>query len=222
MWWNGSRALFWWALVALAGVSLVTLGEWLMLYSPAGGYGATAGNTNFLYPSSERLQWGFFIAVLAAPVYVLVYHVIASALQLKKFWYSVMMALTVFGFSVGNVWLGTNAYLAYALQLSAAGAPLTEMVTWLETLSTPLLQVVRIAVGALSLITIIAIIRGGTQYPRIATLATPLFIIPLIFVSYFIVPTLGTILLPAALNFAHVFFMGITVIVLYEKSTTSK
>ena len=219
MWWKTKHGLLTAALVSFIGVTLVALGEWLMLYSPTGGYGALAGQQNFLHASPERIQLGFFLAVLAAPVYALAYAVIATALQLSTRWRLIMVGLAIFGFSVGNVWLGSNAYIAYIVQAEAAGLPLGELRLAIESLSEPLLQVVRGSMAVLSLITIVAIVRGGTYYPRVAILATPLLLTIAIFALYVWVPTVGNIFLPAALNIAHSVFMLVTVFFIYVKTT---
>lgn len=204
---------------ALMGVSAVALGEWLMLYSPTGGYGAGAGYQNFLYPSELRLQWGFFLAVLAAPVYGLAYHVIAVALRLSKRWHIAVVGLAVFGFSVGNVWLGTNAYVAFLVQAAAAGSDVNAALAFINQLSDPLLQIVRVVVVSLYLVTIVTILRGHTAYPRWVALLAPAVLTGMIFVLYMVVPMVGSILIPAALNIAHVVFMAVTAFYLHRSKT---
>lgn len=197
-------------IVGTIGVLIVSLGESLMLYSPNGGYGIGAWYQNFLYPSVDRLQLGFFLAVLAAPIYVLIYDHIATMLNISKKLHWVVVALSVIGFTIGNVWLGTNAYIGFIIHQIAQGAPLQETLIFLNNLSDPLLQIVRIVVLSLSAIIIWKIIQGKTNYPKWLVVFAPILTIMYIFILYIQVPILGGLLLPAALNFAHLLFMLIS------------
>jgi len=204
------KYLRWGGLLGLLGVVIVTAGEFLMLYSPDGGYGLTAGHQNFLHPSIERLQIGFYLAVLFVPVYILIYDHIARMLKAPDKLRWVIIALAVTGFTTANVWLGTNAYIGYVVHQIALGLPLQETLEFLHHLSDPLLQVIRFVVLMLSGIIIWQIWKKDTYYPHWVIVFAPFFTIVYIFILFFTVPVIGGLLLPAALNFAHVLFMAIS------------
>ena len=202
-------------LLATLGAIVTGLGEWLMLYSPNMGYGAGAGHMNLLYPSVEQLKIGFYLGVLGAPMYVLGYWHVSKMLKLSTFWSWMMIGLATVGFMIGNVWLGTNAYLALIVQASfnAGGetAGLMQLLIFqIEQLSTPLLNIVRGIVFYLSLIIVISIIRKDTYYPLYFVLLVPFVLIIDVFIFFFMAPTLGNYFLPAALNVAHAIFFAVS------------
>ena len=203
-------------IVGTIGVLVVSIGEFLMLYSPNGGYGGSTGYQNFLYPSIERLQVGFFLAVLAVPVYILVYDHIANMLNVTKRLHWVIEVLAVIGFTIGNVWLGTNAYIGFIVQQIAHGVPLQETLSFLNKLSDPLLQIVRLVVLSLSGIIMWKILEGRTNYPKWIALFAPVLTILYIFLLYVTMPEIGGLLLPAALNFAHLLFMFISTVYAFK------
>lgn len=202
--------------IGTIGVLIVSLGEFLMIYSPNGGYGKGAGYQNFLYPSIERIQLGFFLAVLAVPVYILIYEHIARMLNLSKRLHFIVIALAIIGFTIGNVWLGTNAYIGFVVHQIAQGFPLQETLSFLDRLSDPLLQIVRVVVLLLSGTIIIKILQGKTNYPKWFALFAPVLTISYIFLLYVIIPTIGGLLLPAALNFAHLLFIFVSTIYAFK------
>lgn len=210
-------------LLATFGAAVTGLGEWLMLYSPTMGYGAGGGHMNFLHPSLKQLQIGFYLGVFGASMYILGYWHITKMLKLSGFWTWIMMTLATVGFMVGNVWLGTNAYLALVVQgaFNAGGetaALMQLLILQIEHLSTPLLNIVRGIVFDLSLIMVVSIIRGNTYYPLYFILFVPFVLIVGIFIFFFTAPTLGNYILPAALNVAHTIFFAASTILAYRLS----
>ena len=196
-------------MVGTIGVLFISVGEFLMLYSPSGGYGMAAGHSNFLYPSIERLRFGFYLAVLAVPAYILIYDHIAKMLNASKRLNYIIVALAVTGFTIGNIWLGTNAYIGFVVHQIAKGIPLQDTLIFLNSMGDPLLQIVRIIVLLLSAIVIWRVLQGGTFYPKWMIVCAPVLLIIYIFILYFFVPVIVIVkyLFPAALNFAHLFFM---------------
>ncbi len=70
-------------LIASVGAMVTGMGEWLMLFSPDMGYGAAAGHQNFLHPTPQQLELGFYLGVLGAPLYLLGYWHISQMLKLN-------------------------------------------------------------------------------------------------------------------------------------------
>lgn len=202
-------------LIATLGAVVTGTGEWLMLYSPTMGYGATAGHQNFLYPSPELLAIGFYLGILGAPLYVVGYWHIASMLKLQGAVKTGFISVAVFGFMIGSVWLGTNAYLGL---LKQAGAEI--LLLQIEALSEPLLQIVRLAVLSLSVIMITQIWRGKTFYSRWVILLTPFLLILYVLALYLMWPTVGNYVLPAALNVAHSLFFALSTFWAFRYSKT--
>ncbi len=198
------------AIVGLIGVFLVAVGEFLMLYSPNRDYGISNGHMNFLHHDMEIIILGFFMAVLSAPIYILVYHHIALMLNASKRLMLSIISLASVGFVIGNVWLATNAYIAFVVHQAAKGIPMGDMMIFLDSMSNPLLQVVRVVVLSLSVIIFYEIWKGKTNYPKWMVIFSPFLLIIYIFVLFFFNTLVGNYLLPAALNIAHVIFMSIS------------
>ncbi len=216
---NHSSWLFFTGLIALFGAFITGLGEWLMLYSPEALYGYTKQHQNFLHPSLAQIKLGFFLGVIGAPVYILGYWHIAQMLKLKNLTYWIFMSLAVFGFMLGNVWLGTNAYIAFLIQAINTNMQVESLqvvLNQIESLSEPLLQVIRICVLALSGITIWKILTTKTNYPKWVIFSAPFLVIIYIFLLYFLVPSIGNYFLPAALNVAHVIFFAFSSYFAYQ------
>ena len=205
-------------LLVTSGAFLVGLGEWLMLYSPLGGYGLELGHANFLHPSLEQLSLGFYLGVLAAPIYILGYFWLAQVLELSKKMLWLFMTLAVVGFMSGVVWLGTNAYLGLIVhQIQVApSVGLETILAQIDQLSGGLLQVVRVAVLLLSLMMSYFIFQRDTIYPRFMAFLPPFFLIAGVFMLYYFIPEFGGYLFPAALNVAHFIFFGLSTFIVYK------
>jgi hypothetical protein len=52
--------------------------------------------------------------------------------------------------------------------------------------------------------------RRQSGYPRWMVAFTPIVVLAAIFASYFLIPSVGVYLLPAAMNVAHVIFFGLS------------
>lgn len=200
------------AWLAAGGALLACVGEHLMMYSPHEGYGLAAGHQHLGYASVAQSHLGYFLGVLSVPIYILGYWHVAQALLPAGL--GVSRAVHLIGgysFAVANVWLGSRAWLAAMVRARAtASGPtaevLDELLRELDGLSEPLVWILRTTILAVSGIYLVAVARGWSDYPRWMALVNPITLLGLVFASYFLVPSVGHVLAPAAMNVSHLIF----------------
>lgn len=208
--------------VGTLGALLVCIGEFTMQFSPAGGY-ESPDYRYFLDVSPTRLRFGHFLGVLTVPLYIVGYWHVSRVLEPASAWLRRgVLLLAGYTFAVANVWLGQRIYLAQTVQARAEAGPELEAVlgALLELFAAnnePLIQLVRVLVLVLSLAIVVPIWRGQSGYPRWMVAFTPIVLLAAIFASYFLVPSVGVYLLPAAMNVAHVIFFGLSTWVVLRK-----
>lgn len=211
----------------LLGAFLVGVGEFTLQFSPQGGYEST-DYSYFVRVSDQRLSIGHFFSVLAAPLYILGYwhlgQVFVKGGSKKAGWF-----ITLFGsyaFVVGTAWLGGRIYLALtAHSIAEAGSPETIIV--LENLlaafaehNEPLVNALRLAMLVVSILWVVLVVKGQTLYPKWMAIFSPIVLLGSIFAIYFFVsPTLGAWLLPAAMNVVHVMIFSLSLYCLNTKRT---
>lgn len=201
--------------IGTLGAFLVCIGEFAMQFSPEGGY-ESPDYRYFLGVSAARLHFGHFLGVLAVPLYIVGYWHVSRVLEPASAWLRRgVLLLAGYTFAVANVWLGQRIFLAQTVQARAdAGPELEEFLgVLLEQFAAnnePLIQLVRVLVLVLSVAIVVPIWRRQTGYPRWMVAFTPIVLLAAIFASYFLVPSVGVYLLPAAMNVAHVIFFGLS------------
>jgi len=205
----------------LVGAALVGVGEFTLQFSPLGGYEAP-DYSYFARISEARLTAGHFFSVLAAPLYLLGYWHLGQMFVLggskRSGWF--ITALGGYAFVVGTAWLGGRIYLALtAHAIAASDSP--EVIVILQNLledfsrhNEPLVNALRIAMLIISALWVTLIFQGKTLYPRWMAIFSPILLLGLIFLVYFVIsPTLGAWLLPAAMNVVHVIVFGLSLFV---------
>ncbi|MFT5421937.1 MAG: hypothetical protein ACI9D5_002703 [Candidatus Endobugula sp.] len=210
--------------LGLLGAFFVGVGEFTLQFSPQGGYEAI----DYLYfsrISEARLSYGHFFSVLAAPFYLIGYWHLGQMFirggSVKSGWF-----ITLFGgyaFIVGTAWLGGRVYLAYTAHAIAAGGSeetlqvLTALLVTFSEHNEPLVNALRIAMLVVSVLWVALISQGKTLYPRWVAIVSPIALLASIFVVYFYIsPTLGAWLLPAAMNVVHVIIFSISIYVVSQ------
>lgn len=202
-------------LVATLGALIVGIGEFTFQYAPRGGYEAT-DYLYFLDVDRWRLTFGHFLGVLAAPLYLVGYWHVGQMLRPAGKWLAAgVFGLGVYGFMIGDVWLGGRVNLALIVQ-ARASAPaevqplLTDLLTAVSQHNEPLINLVRVLILVLSLLIAWGILCGRSLYPRGAVAVLPIVLLALIFGIYALAPSVGVLLLPAAMNVAHLIFFAVS------------
>jgi hypothetical protein len=202
-------------LVATLGALIVGIGEFAMQFSPGGGY-ESPDYRYFLDVSAGRLRFGHFLGVLAAPLYIVGYWHVSRVLEpahplLRR----AVFLVGGYAFAIANVWLGQRIFLAQTVKARAVASPqeadlLGRMLEAFANDNEPLIQIVRVLILVVSILIAVPVVRGRTGYPRWMVAFTPIVLLGLVFASYMVMPAVGTYLLPAAMNVAHVAFFGLS------------
>lgn len=206
------RLLLLTGLLGAVGALVVGAGEFIMQFSPQGGYEA-ADYGYFARVSMARLTLGHFLGVLAAPLYLAGYVHVFLALRPAPAWlrWSVLL-LGIYAFVIGDVWLGSRIYLALLVH---AGASLPDgLLAQAAAHNEPLIQVVRVVIALASVLLVAAVATGRSLYPRWMAACSPIVWLLLVFLSYRWVPVIGVYLLPTAMNIAHLAFFTLSLWVL--------
>lgn len=202
--------------IAMIGALVVGIGEFLFQFSPRGGYEGT-DYLYFLDVSDNRLTWGHFIGVLAAPLYLVGYWHIAEMLKpAGKKIAAAVFGLGVYAFMIGDVWLGGRVNLALTVKArEAADAAIkgqfSGLLDGISSHNEPLINIVRVLVLIISILMAIGILRGKSFYPRWIVLFSPIVMLALIFGLYALAPTVGVYVLPVAMNVSHLVFFALSI-----------
>lgn len=197
--------------VAALGALVVGIGEFTFQFSPRGGYEGM-DYLYFLDVSRSRLTQGHFLAVLAAPLYLVGYWHISHMLRpAGRRLSAVVFLLGTYAFIIGNVWLGGRVNLALTVKAREAAPDtirtlLSDLLGDISAHNEPLIQVVRVLVGIISILMVYGILTGRSHYPRWIVIFAPIVLLVQIFGLYALVPAIGVYVLPAAMNVAHVIF----------------
>jgi hypothetical protein len=199
-------------LLGLLGAIMVGIGEFMVHYNPAGFEGESFAFFGGVTDSS--LAIGHFMMIAFMPFYVFGYlHLYLGLRPGGVKIASAVFALGVFAFMVGGVWVGSRAFmgsLQHLLDTPETLALWNEVVIRYNFFLENLVQALRIFILALSACFIVAIVRGGTIYPRWYAICAPIIPLILIFVSFFVIPSVGKYLVPAAMNVAHVLVFSLS------------
>lgn len=203
----------------LLGALLAGVAEFAMQFNPAGGYEA-ANYLFFLDISPARLLFGHFLAVLAAPLYVLGYWHVGQAFSRGGSKAAGRFVTLVGGYSfvVANAWIGGRIYLASVVHAAAqtsdpeTAAELQRLLTMFRSYNEPLVNVLRAAMLVISIVWVVQVFRRHTVYPRWMTYTNPIVILTVIFALYWAIPPIGVWLLPAAMNVTHIIVFGLSLV----------
>jgi len=207
----GKKELIVAGLVGTAAAGIGTLGEFLMMWSPDGGY---ATYENLLYASAERSTLGFFLGVCVVPLYFLGYLPVVQALVgVSRRIRLAILATAIYSFAAGNVWLGSRPILANLVKQGDQPS----LVGLVTELTEPVLNLVRLLILLLSVALWLVIVTGRSIFPRWFALFTPGLLLGLVFLTYVLLPAVGNYLLPPAMNLVHLVFFA-TATWLYARS----
>jgi len=192
--------------VGLVAAMLTGAGEFILHYDALARF---SENQFFLGISDSRSSVGHFFGVLGAPLYLVgAWHIQTMLKPANERWAMIAFLITVYGFAVGTVWIGSRASLS-ALTNLPPSPDIENLLALYDLRYETLLQVIRIAVLLLSVIFIWLTLSGKSHYPKWMAALNPILLILASFVVYVIAPTVGKFLMPIALNVAFfIFFLA--------------
>jgi len=191
--------------IGLLGALLTGAGEFILHFDALARFDVE--NEFFRGISDQRSNLGHFIAVLGAPLYVIgCWHIRMMLKPASDRWSLVAFLVTAYGFIVGLVWIGSRASIS-ALVNMPVSTDVLHLIDLYNFRYETLLQVIRIAVLALSIIFVALVARGRSHYPRWMALLNPILLIAGSFVVYALAPAIGKYLMPIALNVAFFYIL---------------
>ncbi len=211
-------------MIGMVASILVGIGEGLL-------HGAVHGVTPdqpyafMIHLSAKRQMLGHFLAVLAGPLYLFGYwHVYQMLAPDGGLVAKIVTMAAGYGFFIGIVWIGSRAMIGSIAQMQAGlDPPIAQMMNALipryQLLMETLLQVIRITTLLFSIGFVYLILRGETLYPVWMVLFNPFVLLLLVFLIYFVMPSVGKYIMPIAMNVAHLVFFSASVIVAILRSS---
>jgi len=206
-----SRFVTFAGLAGCLGAILVGVGEFSLQFTPNGGIEDVKDYLYFNDVSAKRLSFGHFIAVLAAPLYMLGYWHLSKKLepagpkQAKAFF-----LIGAYAFAVGTAWIGQRFFLATTVHEIAAGQDLKPLLTVFSEHNEPFVNVLRLAMLIVSVLWIKLILTGRTAFPKWMAIFSPIVLLATMFALYFFKTKIGLYVFPVAMNATHfiVFALG--------------
>lgn len=195
-------------LIGLGAAILVGTGEFLLHFNMTG-YSSKIPYHFFLDISRKRLIWGHFIAVLAAPFYLVgFWHLYQMLLPSGGKLPAAVALLAGYGFIMGTVWIGSRALIATIVQ---ANTPENhELIASYQLYNESLLQVIRVTTLLMSAGFVYLVLRGATFYPTWMWICNPFFILLAVFLIYFFWPGIGKFIMPIAMNVTYTLFFALS------------
>ena len=143
--------------------------------------------------------------MLAAPLYVVGYWHLSKRIDPHggKIGH-IFFIVGAYAFIVGAAWMGQRAFLALTVHEIADGADLQNLLGSFSSLNEPFVNVLRVAMVVISGIWVFQILRGRSSYPKWMALFSPVLMLGVIIGLYVVVPKLGGLLIPNAMNVAHI------------------
>ena len=183
---------------------LVGIAEFSMQYTPNGGLDDLTHYAFFNDISDQRLSFGHFLAVLAAPLYVVGYWFLSKQLEpagdrLSRIFFWV----GAYAFMVGTAWIGQRFFLGATVHAIAAGEAAPQLLTTFAKHNEPFVNVLRLAMLIVSIIWVRLILSGNTAFPKWMAVFSPILLLAVVFGLYFAGTTIGLFVFPIAMNATH-------------------
>ncbi len=201
------------------GAILVGMGEFSMQFAPNSDITDIKDYLYFNEVSAARLSFGHFIAVLAAPLYILGYWHLSKKLepagpkQAKAFF-----LIGAYAFAVGTAWIGQRFFLGTTVHEIAAGADLKEQLTIFAEHNEPFVNVLRLAMLIVSILWVKLILTGKTYFPKWMALFSPILLLAVMFGLYFAKTSIGHYVFPVAMNATHLIIFALAILTTRGKS----
>lgn len=206
------KHLFITGFIGLAAAIIVGLGEFYLHYSPQI-IGHAANYQFFKFVPIEHLPIGHFLAVFGLPLYFIgYYHIYLMLEKGNRPLASIVFCLGILAFTIGGFWITSRAFLAVIVH-QEQNIPQDVFQLILDNYTffcESLVQALRIIILLLSIFFVLAILKGGTHYPKSMALFNPIFLLIMVFILYYLNPFIGKYLAPIAMNVAHFILFSIS------------
>jgi len=207
--------------LGLVASILVGIGEHFLHYSTEI-LGHSESYEFFKFVTLDNLTTGHFLAVIGLPFYFAGYiHIYRMLKPGNETLARIVLAVGFIAFAVGGIWIGSRAsignivHLKEAIDTSTYQNLLTHYTNHMEIL----VQALRIIIATLSVVFVIAILKGGTYYKKWMAFFNPIVILLIVFSTLFWAKDLAKHLAPIAMNVTHFILFGLS---LYQLNKYTK
>ncbi|PPK93969.1 hypothetical protein LY01_02191 [Nonlabens xylanidelens] len=199
---------------------LVGAGEYLLHYSPQI-MGESENYNFFSYVPLSNLSLGHTLAMIGLPFYFAGYFHIYYMLKTgNKLLAQLVLATGFIAFAIGGVWIGSRASIGNIVHLQDSINPTDykNLIDHYTAHMEVLVQVLRIVIALLSILFIIAILKGSTQYKKWMAILNPITILIALVLIGFALPSIGQHIIPILMNVTHFILFTISLIQLYKNN----
>ena len=205
------RRLYFFGLIGLTASVLVGVGEFLIHYSSSG----YTGVDDFLWLKNSSYQAvviGHYLMLMGLPLYILGYYHIYLGIRVgHEFIARIILLLEIIAFMIGGVWVGSRALLTEIVKSGNLS-----LIDYYKQHYEILVNVMRVLILIISICWATAILISKTLYPKWMAIVNPIFILGLVFVTYFVFPSFGKYVVPTALNVTHFIFFSLSIFSIYK------
>ncbi len=191
--------------LGLVASILVGLGEYFLHYS-SDILEHSKDYEFFKFVSLENLTIGHFLAVIGLPFYFAGYiHIYRMLKSGNETLARLVLAIGFIAFAVGGIWIGSRAsigtivHLKDTMDTSTYQHLLGHYTNHMEIL----VEALRIVIATLSIVFVIAILKGGTYYKKWMAIFSPIVILILLVIMGKLLPSIGKHMLPILMNVTH-------------------
>ncbi|MEO9512199.1 MAG: DUF6796 family protein [Flavobacteriaceae bacterium] len=198
--------------LGLTGSILVGLGEYSLHYS-TNILGHAEHYEFFRFVDLDRMTLGHFLSIIGLPFYfagyIHIYQMLKSGSETLA---RMTLAIGFVAFAVGGIWIGSRSSIGNIVHLKAsinAEAYQNLLVHYTDHMEV-LVQALRIIVALLSVVFIVAILKGGTYYKKWMAFFSPIAILIALALSGLAIPSIGQHTLPILMNITHFILFGLS------------
>jgi len=200
---------------------LVGAGEYLLHYSLE-----ILGNAEdyffFSFVPLENMSLGHFLAVAGLPFYFAGYiHIYLMLRTGNELLARLVLAIGFIAFAVGGIWIGSRASIGNIVHLKDAIDVLiyNNLLEHYTAHMEILVRVLRVVIATLSVVFVIAILKGGTLYKKWMAVFNPITILIALVAIGMGIPAIGKHTLPILMNVTHFILFALS---LYQFNNHNK
>ncbi|MFV1448175.1 DUF6796 family protein [Maribacter sp. HS] len=204
--------------LGLIGSILVGIGEYLLHYSP-NILGHAENYEFFAFVDLSHMTVGHFFAVVGLPFYFAGYiHIYQMLRPGNETLARMVLGIGFIAFAVGGIWIGSRSSIGNTVHLKESINPeaynilLTHYTKHMEVL----VQALRVIVALLSIVFVIAILKGGTYYNKWMAIFNPIVILIVLALTGLAIPLIGQHTLPILMNVTHFILFSLSLYQLHN------
>lgn len=203
-------------LIGLVAAVLVGTGEFLLHFTNQG-YDSKIPYHFMLDISRNRLTIGHFIAVLAAPLYLVGFWHLYKMLEPAGGNLPLITTMVIgYGFIMGIIWIGSRAMIGSIIQSKIGPSDLAALIQSYQLYDESLLQIIRFTTLLGSAGFIYLVLNGNTAYPNWMWVFNPIFLLVSVFLIYLIIPAVGKYIMPIAMNVTYTIFFALSTYIAFR------